>query len=642
MAGLAGIVRFDDRPIVPDALRAMADTMSYFGPDGFHAYEAPGISFGHLSLSTTPESRREALPAQSEDGRLLITADARIDNREPLLRSLLDVARGANVPDAILILAAYARWGENCPEHLVGDFAFAIWDQEERCVFCARDHLGSRPFFYSNNDRRFVFASAVKAILAVEDSPHRINDERVADFLLRLSSCGGITFFDGIYRIPPGYYLKIDGQRKVLRDYWRLASTPSSAMETPEFVEGFREIFEEAVRCRLRSSPSYGILLSGGLDSGSIACVAARELARRSEPLQAFCSVPLADYHDPAPSGWVAAEYPYVDEIRNQTTNLHVHYCPCEGWTPLTNVERTIWLLDGPFSFLKQFWISCLLAKAQKCGVRALLTGQLGNVAVSWEGVAYPARLAQTGRWLSMIKEVLATRKLKGQSFRHLLTNQVLIPLLPQQAWQSYVRRRDGGDPWLHYSPIHPEFARRMDLRRRIARRGLDPTFRPHPNGRIDRLRQIEPGQSDVGDRWSALGAGYQIEIMDPMGDKRLVEFCVSAPDSEFRAGGWDRLLLRKAMEGILPPRIQWRQDRGEQAPLRGQEPAIRDLVCRLDGSELWQRYIDVRRVRKIAEAPLEHGTIRLLWTALTLGIFLLSVENGSRQTTHHGAPTGR
>ena len=607
MAGIYGIVRFHGG-LEPEEHHPIAAAMGHFGLHHSQAYTEEGVALGHLCLPTLPESRFEVLPRRSADGTLVITADARIDNRETLRDLLTIQASDVDVSDSELILAAYRKWGLDCPKHLVGDFAFAIWDQTERWLFCARDHLGNRPLFYFQDGNKFVFTSAIKGLLAIKNIPRRLNEQRVADFLVpRMIPAGEITFYEGIYRLPPGHCLTVTSRRTDVRAYWGLADIKDESFPRDfDFAEGVRELLEEAVRCRLRSTRPVGVLLSGGLDSSSVACVAARQLALRSERLYAFCSVPVSGYKDPAPKGWDADEYAYVDAIKKDVPNIDVRYCQCEGQSPLTYLERTPWPYDGPYSAVNQFWISCLLEQARECGVGVLLTGYLGNRTFSWTGRPELARLREPMRLASLVISIL----------------------IPRRPWQRYYWK-NRGEPWARYSAIHPDFARLMDVRQRYADQY---NSMPHPLGRIDRLRYHIDNDRDI---WAAIGTGYGLEILNPAADKRLIEYCFAIPDSEYRSGGWDRLLIRRSMEGVLPPLVQWRRSHGQQYPdllyrLRGHEQEILRWVRRLEKSELWNRYIDVPKVRNIANGQLDHRSFPVLWSALTLGVFLLSFENGS------------
>ena len=279
MSAIAGIVRLDGAPADRANLDRMLERLAHRGPDGHGSHIADSCGLGHRMLWTTPESLHERLPLTDSTGDLTLTADARIDNREELC-SLLSAP--STVTDADLILQAYARWGERCPERLLGDFAFALWDARRGLLFCARDHFGVKPFYYHHRPGRlFAFASEIKGLLVLSEVPRRLNETRVADYLVPLLEDKEITFYEEIVRLPPAHRMAVTREGVRMEQYWAPDPEREIRMKSDgEYAEAFREIFTEAVRCRLRSAFRVGSMLSGGLDSSSIVCVARELLAK--------------------------------------------------------------------------------------------------------------------------------------------------------------------------------------------------------------------------------------------------------------------------------------------------------------------------------------------------------------------------
>jgi asparagine synthase (glutamine-hydrolysing) len=177
LSAIAGLVRLDDQPVDPAEPAAMRARLAHRGPDGGGDWHGGPAGLTHCLLRVTPESLSEQQPLASSER--IITADARLDNRAELCAAL--GRPDAGQPDAALILAAYERWGAACAEHLLGDYAFAIWDSAERTLFCARDYIGFKPFYYHAGPHLFAFATELKALFALPDVPRRLNEVRVAD-----------------------------------------------------------------------------------------------------------------------------------------------------------------------------------------------------------------------------------------------------------------------------------------------------------------------------------------------------------------------------------------------------------------------------------------------------------------------------
>ena len=198
--------------------------------------------------------------------------------------------------DAGLALAAYLEWGEGCVEQFLGDFAFAVWDPRHQRLFCARDHMGMRQLIYHHSPGRFfAFATAPRAILVLPQMPYRINEARIADYLVE--ELEGIdktsTFFEEVYRLPPAHTLTVTHEGMRQRRYWDSMPGLSFASARPTRI---RRRFSKCSprRCTAGSAPvgPVGSMLSGGIDSGSVVAVAWRLLAAENRgPLLTFSAI---------------------------------------------------------------------------------------------------------------------------------------------------------------------------------------------------------------------------------------------------------------------------------------------------------------------------------------------------------------
>ena len=294
MSGIAGFYHLDGRPADRADLGQMIASMAHRGPDGQRVWCIGPIGLGHLQLRTTPESLGENQPFIDHRLNLAITADLRIDNRNELIAKLgLTQNTGSQLSDSQLVLAAYAAWEEDCPNKLLGDFAFVIWDGRRKEFFCARDHFGVKPLYYYSSEKVFAFASEIKALFQLAEVPRRLNELRIADHLAGVFADKESTFYRGILRLPPGRCLRVGRERTKAFSYWSLDPSAEIRLSSDkEYALAFREIFEEAVRCRLRSAFPAGAMLSGGLDSSSITCVARRLLnATSPDQLSTFSTV---------------------------------------------------------------------------------------------------------------------------------------------------------------------------------------------------------------------------------------------------------------------------------------------------------------------------------------------------------------
>ena len=252
-----------------------------------------------------------------------------MDNREELCRRLgIPQVEWPTTPDTTLLMSAYERWGEDCPDHLWGDWSLALWDERRQQLFLARDHFGIASFYYYRDSRRLAFASAIRGLLALPQVPKKINQIRIAQILTSWWGDGVQTAYEGIERLPPAHTLTITSGGQILkRHYWRAEETPELRLPREEdYQEQFLELYQAAVNSRLRSLRPVGATLSGGLDSGSVCTLAARELRTRGRRLPVFGSIPLIPTEGIIPRHRFGDESPYIEATARWAGNIDITY----------------------------------------------------------------------------------------------------------------------------------------------------------------------------------------------------------------------------------------------------------------------------------------------------------------------------
>ena len=595
MTGICGLLHIDDRPVDAEHLARMVNTMLHRGPDGQQTWHAGPVGFGHLALHTTPESERESLPRSS--GKLAITADARLDNRAELIARLGLDAPQAALTDSALLLEAYRRWGTDCTPHLLGDFAFAIWDAANHTLFCARDHVGVKPFYYHQAGTNFAFATEIKALHALPFVPRHINERRIADFMVKYVNDTEITFYETILRLPPAHTLTVRKGQITLRRYWTPADAPDVRLPTDEaYGEAFREIFLEAVSCRMRSPHLVGSSLSGGLDSSSVVA-AARHILQRAG------GGPLPVYSAVFPDVPESDERTYIQYIVNQG-GVTPHEIRADRLTTFPEADRPFFHLEEPYQAANLFLTWAVYEHAHQDGLRLVLDGLDGDSALS-HGFGYLAELAQQGRWddynaqVQTIREVWkverpakglhrsyaipsltfharglrwwripgtlsALSQITGESRRNLFMEYAVRRALPhtlRAQWRRMMHRT----PMVLTGPfISPDFVERMTphLQQRFEENMLQPPIR---SARDQHERRITfgliPWALELRNR---AAAASQVEPLHPFFDRRVIDFAIGMPGEPKLRGGLSRNVLRWAMQGLLPSEIQWRRDKAD------------------------------------------------------------------------------
>jgi asparagine synthase (glutamine-hydrolysing) len=624
VSAIAGIFFLDGRPVDRLVLERMVGSVAHRGPDGEGTWREGPVGFGHRMLWTTPESLHEELPLVRKSGDLALTADVRLDNRDELIAALGIASRPRQeIGDGELILGAYERWGERCPEKLLGDFTFAIWDRRRQELFCARDHMGVKPFYYYRSGRAFVFASEIKALLCLPEVPRRLNEVRVADYLVGISEDKEITFYQGILRLPPAHSMTLNRDRVLIRPYCSLDPSREVRFRSDEeYAEAYREVFTEAVRCRLRGTSQVGSLLSGGLDSSSIVCIAQELLSKEGDrQLHTFSSI-----FDDLPQ---CDERPFIDAVLAQGGFEH-RSVQADRLSPLTDLDRVLWHEDEAFWAPNLFIHWALHGAARQQGVRVLLDGLGGDSTVS-HGFEYLTELATRGRWIALSTEVRALSRHRNFSLWGLLLRYNIKPLAPEpirQAWR-VLRGRNQQPAWGRNTVIRTEFARYVGMAERY--QALEgERSRPARTLREDHWRDLTSGLHPYAlEESDRVAAAFFVEPRYPFYDRRLVEFCLALPPEQRLSQGWTRVIVRRALAGILPNKIRWRAGKANwranfQRGLLSEREVLEEVVS--DDSQVIEEYVDLAALRLAYQRFVSRATQEdalLLWTAVILSRWL-------------------
>lgn len=587
MSAIAGVFYLSGKPVDGLAVTRMTEVLAHRGPDGSATWSKGPVSLGHLMLHTTTESLGEKLPTENPSGEIVITADARIDNRDDLL-ALLDFRGYFSEPitDNQIILAAYEKWGEYCADKLLGDFAFAVWDSRKQRLFCARDPVGVKPFYYYISGDLFAFASEIKALLALTEVPCQINEARIADHLLSNFEDKCSTFYKGIYRLPAAHTFTVTCGASRIRRYWDLNPSREIRLGSDEeYADAFREVFTSAVRSRLRCAFPVGASLSGGLDSSSIACTARNLLAQtEASRLHTFSAIfPNLPQEDMSKID----ERHYMKAVLAQGGFLD-HLVEADRLGPLTDIDEMLWHEHEAFLAPNLYIHWALYGAARREGVKIFLDGLDGDTTVS-HGLEYLGQLARHGKWFKLHREASGlSRKSPNASFTtgRIMWEYGFRNLFPPSAfkfWRS-VRGKPQADS-SEYELFNPEFARRVGLKEK-AQKLMKESLQPGGKLRESHYMSLNSGQIpytlEVADRACA---AFGLEGRYPFFDRRLMEFCLALPPEQKLSRGWTRAVMRRAMSGILPEEVQWRIGKANLSPnfrrrlLDYGKPLIDDLI---------------------------------------------------------------
>ncbi|MDX8439185.1 lasso peptide isopeptide bond-forming cyclase [Mesorhizobium australafricanum] len=632
MSGVAGIVLNDNgRPAAAGDIQEMLSRMRHRARDGSSWWTDGGVTLGHAWLDTTGEDGPG--PLTMAGGKLAITADCRLDNRDELLARLGQ--RDRSVADAVLIMRAYLKWGEACPTYLQGDFAFAIWDGERRALFCARDHFGVKPFYYHSTDRRFAFASEIGPILALDGVGRRLSEHQISGFLAGLPDDPQATPYAEIFRLPARHSMMVADRQVALRRYWQIE--PSQRPPRPDAAEEFRHLFAQSVENRMRGTSAVGAMLSGGLDSSSIACLAGlRAAAKRDPKLKTFSLI--------FDKGSSMDEKPFIDAVLDDNP-LDATLIAVGNYAPFAEFERILQEQEGTFLAPGLSLTRDLYRMAGAKGVKVLLDGHGGDEVVS-QGHGHLHELANAGWWLELWRELHSAANTYGEGMLSLYFKFLTIygPAWRIARMRAMAKRLAGK---MRHRParaqrawagvVNPELARRTDLAERFHRSGYMPAAVSASEALTHRWllsTGLVPHAFEVLDK---AAANFGVEPRYPFWDKPLVEFCLALPGEEKLKDGFGRHVLRRAMQGVLPPAVQWRRDKIDFTAnlVKGMLGNHRELLDSLliSDSERIAPYVNLPEVNAAYDRMLrqpEQATlpdVQHVWRTVSLSLWLRQVQ---------------
>lgn len=619
MSGLAGLI---DRTQTGPNVSLRAAMM-------VRALQHRGLLYAPRVNSTLPGGALcfagSASSANGDNPNLKVLADTRLDNLDALATTL-------NAPRDVsaVIIAAYKKWDVQFPAHLLGDFAIVLWDAQRRRLLCARDHFGVKPLYHAARGDMFAFASEAKALFALGFG-REIEESSVVEFLAGLPRDPRRTSFRDIGRVPPAHVLSRSGGAISLTKYWTLEAAATPRKDAPE---QFLEVMSQAVRRRVCTGAQAGALLSGGLDSSFLSCLAARELTKSGGSRLKTVSL--------VPGDRAGGERPYIDAVVSHI-DCDPHFGPLEGASPFTDGRKVIAEQDDLFT-------AAVLATSQRGyriaaenGVKVLLDGQGGDEVVSY-GAGLLRDMARQGRLLPLWRDIKTVAPHSGQQALPTFLAYLAAYYPPGRKAARLLNRfaprfiKAGAigaeiDP---FAIIRADLAARNDIQLRAASIGAAGMQSDDEQERHLALLSACPF-ADAFEVMGRAAAFAGVEPLYPFLDKEVVEFCVSLPVEEKRHNGLGRLVMRRAMAGIAPEMILQRPDKFNFGPTLARDIIQNDMdvvehVVLGDAYDIGD-YVDLRFLRHAYADLATNGEniagehLHVLWRSVTLALWLSHIR---------------
>jgi asparagine synthase (glutamine-hydrolysing) len=558
VSGIAGIIRFDGAPADLALVETMTSAMPWRGPDGIRHWTRGTVALGQCLLRTTPESFEERQPLANEDGTLVLVMDGRVDNRVEL-RSELS-GRGARLrdrSDAELVLRSYQVWGGDCPSHIDGDFAIAIWDAHSQTAFCARDRSGNKPFTYHWDGKTLAFASELRAILALPWVRRELNEGMLAEFLGNAWHSRDETFWKGVMRLPGAHRMEVSAAGPRAERYWEpdlFAALPCAS--EGDYVEHYRDLFDGVVRRMSRSHAPVAVEVSGGLDSSAVFAVAASLHRNGKLPAPAVEGYTLDFSGDPD-----ADEMDYARAVGGHLGTPIREVAPAHR--PLEWYRQ--WARQyGEFPGYPNGTMALGLRDAATAdGCRVLLAGEGGD---EWLGLGRPgdyyAEEIAAWNWRAVMACAREdARTLGARPTARWMLRSGVVPLLPEPV-RSLVRRLRGtasrrGD-WLtpHLRAVLEE--------RRAKHHDNQPAHVHHRSQRQQLMAFHDAYAALAREAEERSTARQGLELRLPFYDPQIIQFAFSTPERMRSLGRTTKRFHRRAMAGVLPDLVRQRTTKAD------------------------------------------------------------------------------
>jgi asparagine synthase (glutamine-hydrolysing) len=548
----------------PDPTRI--DMVAHRGPDGrgwkvFNS-TAGAVAMGHRRLSIIDLSDAAAQPMSYADGRYWIVYNGEIYNYIELRHELEAIGHCFRTQsDTEVLLAAYAEWGEGALDRLVGMFALVIWDKRMQVAFAARDRFGIKPLYYFATPDGIAFASEIKQLTGLPGVEARLNIARAYDFLSAgIMEHTAETLFEGIGQLRGGECARLElqrwrlGEELPVRRWYQILEPGTLAIDEREAAERFAALLAQSVHLHLRSDVPVGTCLSGGLDSSSIVCLMARELA--AEGNGARINTVSACYAEKA-----VDERPFMEAVVRDAQCLP-QWCYPRVDDAFAQAERITWHQDEPYGSTSIFAQWSVFATAREAGIKVMLDGQGADEQLAGYHGGFPYyywSLIRRRRFAALTRAMIERHRWHGTSLAD-EAKTFLLPLLPPRLAQRLRRERQVllQHNWLDGDALRPHLGRSAFETARESI-GLPPI---RDIGALC-VAMTQSSNLTMLLHWEDRNSmAHSIEARVPFLDHRLVELSIALGEHHKMVGGDTKRVLRRAMAGILPESVRRRRDK--------------------------------------------------------------------------------
>lgn len=618
MSVIFGIIKKEGVFLDKHELEQMYSSVKHFPQDNFSLWTENNIGLGWVQLYDTPESVYDKQPFSFGNQRFIMIGKARLDNRKELCDIFNITAEERIVlPDTKLLQYAFEKWGEKSPAKILGDWSFAIWDKYEKKLFIARDHQGVSVIYYSVTNDFIAFSSNKSVLLSISTISKEINKVQIAQLLVGWNGYADETVYRDILRLPPACSAIYQNRKLLITKYWQLENVANFRLKNDdEYLEVFNDLFLKAIKSRIRSYRDVASMLSGGIDSSSVTSIAAVELEKENKKITGYTSVPKFDVTNKLKDFQFGDESLLAQLVSRSYSNIIHKLINSDKKNPLQGLVESIKILNSPVrNSSNYFWLLSITEIAKQNNIGTMLTGQGGNFTISWPFRGYYSNFIQPGL----------------KPFFRKNTPDILIKLLAEY--------KNGKKPYLKKSFLNKKFELEINLLDRMKDAGFDPYFLLNSSLKKIRLNALNINMAQGAGNTQEIGDYFGLNIYDPTLDVKLLEYCYGIPDNQFTRPGYDKHLIRRAMQNKLPVELLFNDRKGVQSSdllLRIKEniDIYLKTIIEMGNSEMCKEIIELKKLYEMA-INIERNFLKIdsgFLRAINVGLFLINQEKNISQ----------
>lgn len=559
MSAIWGVLTKDSTIDMKKKEELLRESYSHCIIDRTEYYVGEHVALGCGIQYFTPEAQAETLPIADEANGIYFTADVVLDNREELLKRLGYTSDDKSIPDGKILFDMFHKYKEACLNDLLGAYSIAYYDGNKNELYLVADSTGTRSLHYFRQGNTLYFSTLIEPIVKASGAKE-INEAWITDFLAMDNMALAITYdetpYKDICRVPASHYLKITADKVEKVCYWNPTVEDIRYPSEGEYKKNLKEMFRESVKCLLRND-NMTMLLSGGMDSSSVACFAARETAAMGKMLTSFTSVPekdfqsnLSDYYVTDESQAVLKTQKFLEEKGLKIDCKFIDLAGRNSWDDRIEELRA---MEIPYKSMQNLlWIKEGMKKSYEMGARIMLTGSYGNVTISNSfPTVYQYELIRKFRWITFLKDCNRNRKRYKVGIKRAIriAGRTVLDSMKKPQYPD-IKITVGK------SFIKDELLEQCEFESRFNKDYEKYIWAQYSGREAKKLIKNDKIFYQVGETQTKHSLATGVLLRDPTMNKRLIELCMHFPIACYSQEGVTRRLVREYFADELPEHV--------------------------------------------------------------------------------------